>query len=65
MAGSLPAGGQGYGAFSYSRSQLDNVFNYIKEQEKHHKEKTFKEEYIEFLKKYCIEYEQQYLFEFF
>ena len=41
---------EGFGAFSYSRSQIDNVIKYISNQEKHHKIKTFKEEYIELLK---------------
>lgn len=54
---------QGYGAFSYSRSHIDNVYNYILNQEQHHQKKTFKEEYIEFLKKFEIEYDEKYLFE--
>jgi len=41
---------EGYGAFSYSRSQIDDVINYIAKQEEHHKKKTFKEEYLDFLK---------------
>ena len=52
----------GFGAFSYSRSQIDNVIKYILNQEIHHKRKTFKEEYIELLKKFEIEYEDKYLF---
>ena len=55
----------GYGAFSYSRSQLDSVYNYIANQELHHKKRTFKEEYIELLKKFNIDYQEKYLFEFF
>jgi len=55
----------GYGAFSYGRSQLDTVYNYIKNQEIHHKKRTFREEYIELLKRFEIEYEEKYLFEFF
>jgi putative transposase len=54
---------EGYGAFSYSKSQIDNVVNYILNQEEHHKTKTFKEEYIEFLEKFEIEYNEKYLFE--
>ena len=54
---------QGYGAFSYSRSQLDQVVKYIQNQQKHHKKKTFKEEYIEFLKRYEINYNPRYLFD--
>ena len=56
---------EGYGAFSYSRSQLDNIYNYIKTQEEHHKRKTFKEEYIELLEKFEIEFNHQFLFDFF
>lgn len=53
----------GFGAFSYSRSALDNVVNYIKNQKEHHRKKTFREEYLEFLKRYAIEYKEEYLFE--
>jgi putative transposase len=56
---------EGYGGFSYGRSQIEKVYEYIKNQEHHHKKQTFKEEYIEFLNKYEIEFEKQYLFEFF
>jgi REP element-mobilizing transposase RayT len=55
----------GYGAFSYSKSHLDNVINYISDQDNHHQKKTFREEYIEFLDKFSIEYDQKYLFEFY
>ena len=54
---------EGFGAFSYSRSQIDTVIKYILNQEEHHKKKTFKEEYIDFLKKFEIEYDEKYLFE--
>ncbi len=53
----------GYGAFSYSKSQINNVINYILNQEKHHKKKSFKVEYLEFLEKFEIEYKPEYLFE--
>jgi putative transposase len=56
---------EGYGGFSYGRSQVENVYEYIKNQETHHKKRTFREEYLEFLTKYEIEFEEQYLFEFF
>ena len=52
----------GFGAFTISQSGLRNAINYIKNQEKHHKNKTFKEEYIDFLKAYEIEFKNQYLF---
>jgi len=55
----------GYGAFSYSRSQLDSIYNYIANQELHHKKRTFREEYKELLKKFSISCEEKYLFEFF
>jgi len=54
---------EGYGVFTYSHSHIDNVYNYILNQESHHAKKTFKEEYIEFLKKFDIKYEENYLFE--
>ena len=56
---------EGYGAFSYSRSQRDTVIKYIMNQEEHHKQKTFREEYLELLKKFEIPYEEKYLFEFY
>lgn len=54
---------EGFGVFSYSRSQIDTVIKYIQNQEKHHSKKSFKEEYIEFLKKFAVEYDERYLFE--
>ncbi len=54
---------EGYGAFSYSHSQIDSVYNYILNQEEHHRKKTFKEEYIEFLKKFEIDHDEKYLFD--
>lgn len=54
---------EGYGAFSYSHSQIEQVYNYILNQEKHHQKQTFKEEYLEFLQKFEIEYDEKYLFE--
>ena len=54
---------EGFGAFSYSKSQLDHVIKYIMNQEEHHKKYTFKEEYLEFLQKFEIEYDEKYLFE--
>ena len=54
---------KGYGVFSYSKSQIDNVIKYIENQKNHHKKKTFREEYIEFLEKFGIEYNNKYLYE--
>ncbi|MFZ2906114.1 MAG: IS200/IS605 family transposase [Cyclobacteriaceae bacterium] len=53
---------QGYGAFSYSHSQIDSVIKYIKNQKQHHKKQTFREEYLDFLKKFEIEFKDEYLF---
>ncbi len=56
---------EGFGSFTYSHSQLTNVINYINNQEQHHKRKTFKEEYLEILQKYDIEFNDAYLFEWY
>jgi len=53
---------EGYGAFSYSKSQVPEVINYIQNQEIHHKKETFLDEYRNFLKKFEIEYNEQYIF---
>ena len=55
---------EGYGAFSYSHSQIERVYN-ILNQEHHHKKKTFKKEYLEFLKRFEVEYDEKYLFEWY
>jgi putative transposase len=52
----------GYGAFSYSKSHVNNVINYIQNQESHHKKETFREEYLKFLKVFEIEYDERYIF---
>jgi len=54
----------GYGAFSYSHSALDNVIAYINNQKTHHRKRTFREEYLEFLEKFKIDFKDEYLFEF-
>jgi len=56
---------EGYGGFSYSRSQRDNVINYIVNQENHHKKSSFREEYLELLRKFEIEFKDEYVFEFY
>lgn len=53
---------EGYGAFSYSKSQLPAVLRYIGNQKEHHKRKTFLEEYREFLDKFKVEYDQRFIF---
>ncbi len=55
----------GYGAFSYGHSQLDDVFKYILNQETHHRKRTFKDEYLELLKRFEIEFQEPYLFEWY
>ena len=55
----------GYGARTYSRSHFDAVVQYILNQEEHHRKRTFKEEYIDFLNKFEVPFEEKYLFEFY
>ena len=55
----------GYGGFSYGRSQLDDIFKYIANQEIHHKKLSFREEYTSFLRRFEIEFDNRFLFEFF
>jgi REP element-mobilizing transposase RayT len=54
---------EGYGVFSYSQSQVNKVYSYIQNQERHHKKQTFREEYIEFLKNFKIAFDEQYIFQ--
>ena len=56
---------KGYGAFTYSHEQIDNVIKYILSQEEHHKRQPFKDEYLEMLKRNEIEFKDEYVFEFF
>jgi len=53
---------EGYGAFSYSKSHVKSVIDYIEKQEEHHKRISFREEYIDFLKKFEIDYDERYIF---
>ncbi|MBA3682771.1 MAG: IS200/IS605 family transposase [Bacteroidetes bacterium] len=53
---------EGYGAFSYGQSQIKDVIAYIEAQEEHHKKKSFKEEYIDFLKIFEITYDEKFIF---
>jgi REP element-mobilizing transposase RayT len=55
---------EGYGAFSYGHSQLDTIIRYIQNQERHHKQKSFKKEYLSFLRKFDIAFEDKYVFQF-
>ena len=54
---------EGFGAFSYSRSDVPAVIRYIRRQEEHHREQTFQEEYLEILQRFEVEYDRRYLFD--
>ena len=56
---------EGYGAFSYGHSQLDSIIRYIQNQEQHHRRRTFKDEYLTWLKKFEVSFEEKYVFKFF
>ncbi len=51
----------GYGAFSYSHSQIDSVVKYIQRQEEHHRKRTFQEEYVELLERFNIPHDERYI----
>jgi hypothetical protein len=51
-----------FGGFSFSKSHVDHVIDYIKNQEIHHRKKTFTEEYLEFLEKFAVPYDERYIF---
>ena len=53
---------EGFGAFSYSRSQVQEVIRYIQQQEEHHKKVTFQEEYRAFLKAFDVEFDERFIF---
>jgi REP element-mobilizing transposase RayT len=53
---------EGYGAFSCSKSQVNSVIEYIKNQETHHQKKTFLEEYHEFLEKFEVDFDERFVF---
>ena len=55
---------EGYGAFSYGHSQLDTIIRYIQNQEQHHRRRSFKDEYLTWLKKFEIPFEEKYVFQF-
>jgi putative transposase len=54
---------EGYGVFSYSRSHIDRIYKYIENQEEHHKKQSFKAEYLDLLKEFGVEYDEQYIFQ--
>ncbi len=53
---------EGYDVFSYGHSQVDQLFRYISNQEEHHRKQTFKEEYLEFLEKFKVPFDERYIF---
>ncbi|HEX8528431.1 MAG TPA: transposase, partial [Cytophagales bacterium] len=53
---------EGYGAFSYGKSQVDAVVRYIQQQEEHHRVRTFREEYLAFLELFGVDYDEKYIF---
>ena len=55
---------KGFGAFSYSHSHISDVIQYIKNQEEHHRKRNFKEEYYDFLRKFNVDFDDKYLFDF-
>jgi hypothetical protein len=55
---------EGFGAFSYGHSQLDQIIRYIQNQERHHQQNSFKNEYLTLLRKFHIAFEDKYVFDF-
>lgn len=56
---------EGYGCFSYSQSHIDRVVKYVMNQKEHHHKVSFRDEYADFLKKFEVDYNEKYLFEYF
>ena len=54
---------EGYGVFSYDQSSVDAVYNYILNQEEHHKKQTFRDEYLDLLRTFKVDYNLQYVFQ--
>jgi len=54
---------EGYGVFLYGQSQVEKVYKYIHNQEAHHKKQTFRNEYLDFLKRFKVEYNERYIFQ--
>jgi putative transposase len=55
---------EGFGAFSYGQSQLNAIISYIQNQEQHHQEESFKDEYLSLLRKFDVAFRDEYLFDF-
>jgi REP element-mobilizing transposase RayT len=56
---------EGYGVFSYSKSQRKDIIRYVENQEEHHKQSTFREEYLKILDRFEVDFDDKYIFEFF
>lgn len=56
---------EGYGAFSYSQSQVKDVIQYVLNQEQHHLKRTFRQEYVLLLQRFEVAYDPEYIFEFY
>lgn len=54
---------EGYGVFSYRQRDVDQIYNYVKNQETHHQKQNFKDEYLDLMKEFEIGYDEQYLFQ--
>ena len=54
---------EGYGVFSYRQRDLDQIYNYVKNQEEHHQKQTFRDEYLDLMKEFEISYDEQYIFQ--
>ena len=53
---------EGFGSFSYGKSQMASLINYIEKQSEHHKKRNFREEYLEMLQKFHVDYDERYIF---
>ena len=53
---------EGYGIFSYCQRDVDQIYNYVKNQQEHHQKKSFREEYLDLLKEFELTYDEQYIF---
>ena len=53
----------GYGVFSYSQSQINSVYKYIENQKEHHKKQNFNDEFLNFLNKFNVDYDEKFIFE--
>ena len=53
---------EGFGAFSYSRSQIDAVIRYIQNQQAHHASRSFRAEYLQLLRRFGVEYDERFIF---